>query len=506
MVATALAANNSGKAPAQNQLLMWGRWDVESARKREQQSDEERAKQWPNEKTPQPMQRTMPRPTALMVSAQPHAFDAPVVHVEAGDGYFLVLLQSGHVFAQGVSSRGCLGLGPRKEDCVVAAPRRVKFGFGEAGESVKIVQLCKGWDHVLALDSRGDVWSWGENAQGQLGICEPSGTTATAGTNGLNTSSSTTAAATTNGTLLVPENVYANPIRVESLGSSSTKDSGSGRIVQVCALRDASLALSERGQVWTWGSGGRACSLGMVGGESSGSEEGEEKSAAAERSVRSMSSASEDVAKAGRAVIPLPVLSFELNKSKREDGSFCSCFVTRLQACGDLVLAHTTTDAELRDELLISAFPGVETEASLSAKAAAAAKAEKEIQEKSNFLGNPNPGGKPAAVNIVQQQGNNNFVRGGSGMSLVASGGTISSTAEEEETSLLNAPGGMEKIAAAQRDLQASVDRMRCALDDCRDWQREMSGICPASQLAVESGGTNSVDETATDDELGKCE
>jgi serine/threonine protein kinase len=64
-------------------------------------------------------------------------------------------------YACGWSQSGQLGLGHNQPE--VLSWTRVSF-------PVPFVSIACGWRHTLALDEKGEVWSWGYNADGQLGL------------------------------------------------------------------------------------------------------------------------------------------------------------------------------------------------------------------------------------------------------------------------------------------------------------------------------------------------
>jgi len=78
-----------------------------------------------------------------------------------GNGHTLALDGSGDVYAWGMNSDGQLGQGTTANSNV---PLLV------SGLPAGIVDVRAGGIHSLALDSLGDVWAWGQNNEGQLGI------------------------------------------------------------------------------------------------------------------------------------------------------------------------------------------------------------------------------------------------------------------------------------------------------------------------------------------------
>uniref|UniRef100_A0A8B9L3R6 HECT and RLD domain containing E3 ubiquitin protein ligase 4 n=1 Tax=Astyanax mexicanus TaxID=7994 RepID=A0A8B9L3R6_ASTMX len=92
------------------------------------------------------------------------ALDAQnIVAVSCGESHTLALNDKGQVFAWGQASEGQLGLA-NMEDCV-RVPRNIK-----SLSEVHIVQVTCGYRHSLALSRRGQIFSWGQNKYGQLGL------------------------------------------------------------------------------------------------------------------------------------------------------------------------------------------------------------------------------------------------------------------------------------------------------------------------------------------------
>lgn len=89
-----------------------------------------------------------------------------VVSVECGDAFTACLTEDGKVFTWGhggsmMDGAGALGHGDNA-DCVY--PKELKFFTG-----ANVVQIAAGKGHMLALDDRGQVYSWGKGDYGRLG-------------------------------------------------------------------------------------------------------------------------------------------------------------------------------------------------------------------------------------------------------------------------------------------------------------------------------------------------
>uniref|UniRef100_A0A8D2JGP5 RCC1-like domain-containing protein n=1 Tax=Sciurus vulgaris TaxID=55149 RepID=A0A8D2JGP5_SCIVU len=83
--------------------------------------------------------------------------------VSCGKEHSLAVCHRGRVFAWGAGSEGQLGIGEIKE--VNFTPKKIKALAG-----IKIIQVSCGHYHSLALSKDGQVFSWGKNSHGQLGL------------------------------------------------------------------------------------------------------------------------------------------------------------------------------------------------------------------------------------------------------------------------------------------------------------------------------------------------
>ncbi|XP_046853542.1 RCC1 and BTB domain-containing protein 1-like isoform X2 [Xenia sp. Carnegie-2017] len=126
--------------------------------------------------------------------------------VACGGNHSMVLTSNGEVFAWGYNNSGQIGSGSTVNQ---ATPRKVTAGIG----SKEIFCIACGQSSSMAIDSNGELYSWGYNGNGQLGL-------------GCNTN-------------------QPNPCRVTGLiGTFVTK--------VVCGYAH-SLALSDTGNVFSWG-------------------------------------------------------------------------------------------------------------------------------------------------------------------------------------------------------------------------------------------------------------
>ncbi|XP_018572762.1 uncharacterized protein LOC108912084 isoform X2 [Anoplophora glabripennis] len=120
------------------------------------------------------------------------------------------VVRNSQVYTMGVSSSGCLGLGPLLTQ---SSPPRLVVTLSEL--KVKVLSISCGRKHTLALTDYG-VYSWGSNAYGQLGLGH-----------------------------FVQESPY--PQILSSIASV--------KIIDVAAGQYHSIALTSTGKVYTWGWG-----------------------------------------------------------------------------------------------------------------------------------------------------------------------------------------------------------------------------------------------------------
>jgi alpha-tubulin suppressor-like RCC1 family protein len=149
-----------------------------------------------------------------LVPVRVQGLSGPVwpVAISAGFLHSLALANDGTVWGWGDASSGKLGNG--QEFGVSRVPVQVRTQTGAPRPPVLqgVVAIAAGQNHSLALKSNGEVWAWGANDSGQLGIGSPS-------------TSQTTA------------------VQVHTLSE----------IIAIATHADYSLALKKDGTVWAWG-------------------------------------------------------------------------------------------------------------------------------------------------------------------------------------------------------------------------------------------------------------
>ncbi|RMA46417.1 InlB B-repeat-containing protein [Bifidobacterium sp. wkB344] len=107
------------------------------------------------------------RDTADKQDSHPSKADTPAgvnfVHVSAGYGFSVALASNGSLYSWGDNSRGQLG---RTVTSNTPANRPNKV---ETPAGITFVQASAGGSHVVALSSDGNIYTWGDNNAGRLG-------------------------------------------------------------------------------------------------------------------------------------------------------------------------------------------------------------------------------------------------------------------------------------------------------------------------------------------------
>ena len=90
-------------------------------------------------------------------------FPTRIIRIAAGAFHTLAIDSGGTLWAWGFNGSGQLGTGTQIES---RGPVRVSFPDG----TPRIVMIAAGDGHSLAVDANGNLWAWGSNDRGQLGI------------------------------------------------------------------------------------------------------------------------------------------------------------------------------------------------------------------------------------------------------------------------------------------------------------------------------------------------
>jgi alpha-tubulin suppressor-like RCC1 family protein len=158
------------------------------------------------------------RPSSLVPAPVTFPAGTSIVQVATGINHGLALTSAGKVYAWGNNICGQLGNGTDGScgnDIPVRTPALVPFPSGTPA----IVAVAAGANHSLALTADGNVWGWGNNGLGELGV---------------GTDSETRDA----------------PVKT-NLGSYA------GKVVAIAGDGYSSVALTADGNVLTWGDNGR---------------------------------------------------------------------------------------------------------------------------------------------------------------------------------------------------------------------------------------------------------
>jgi len=186
--------------------------------------------------------------------------DLPVVvQIAAGDEHTLALASDGNLWTWGYNFYGELGAGTSATNFF--SPTLVKRVSGMG----KIVRIAAGYRHSAAIDSSGQLWTWGDNEYGKLGI------------------GSTADKITAQRVALPPIKLVAcgftHTLAVDiagglwawgdngsgSLGASDPSLAGSripipivvpagmGQIVKIAASDRSSYLIDSNGKIWAWG-------------------------------------------------------------------------------------------------------------------------------------------------------------------------------------------------------------------------------------------------------------
>ena len=173
---------------------------------------------------------------------------------------FLGLTDTGDIYSWGNNYNGQLGLG--NTDSLITSPTKVPVS------GVKFINVQTGNYHSLALTDSGDIYSWGSNYYGQLGL----------GTSGSGTNKDTPQKVTVNGVKFtdIAVGLYHSLALTDTgvlyswgfnesgqLGSGNTANLpsptkvtvGGAKFTDIATGGFHSFALTDSGEVYSWGSG-----------------------------------------------------------------------------------------------------------------------------------------------------------------------------------------------------------------------------------------------------------
>ena len=85
------------------------------------------------------------------------------IAVAAGGGHSLAIGNDGSLYAWGLNGNGQLGIGNTTDQDI---PQKVPFPSGVTSW----IAVAAGWDQSLAIGNDGNVYTWGDNSYGELGL------------------------------------------------------------------------------------------------------------------------------------------------------------------------------------------------------------------------------------------------------------------------------------------------------------------------------------------------
>ena len=90
-----------------------------------------------------------------------------VVQIAAGSFYSLAITDDGQMWGWGEARMGQLGCNKHRE---IRIPKLIEFPPEEDGSQPKIKSCSAGYGHTAALSEKGDLYVWGFNTYGQVGL------------------------------------------------------------------------------------------------------------------------------------------------------------------------------------------------------------------------------------------------------------------------------------------------------------------------------------------------
>jgi alpha-tubulin suppressor-like RCC1 family protein len=154
--------------------------------------------------------------------------------IAVGPNHALALDAEGNVWGWGYNANGQLGLGDIVNRYVAVQVT------GDEFEDANILMIATGDNHTLALEDNGTVWAWGRNAEGQLGD----------GSRGDGGNRRTTPAPVVRG-MAASRTTRDGAYAINPNGNSFVIDN----VIEIAAGGNNSAIIRSNGVVYVWGSG-----------------------------------------------------------------------------------------------------------------------------------------------------------------------------------------------------------------------------------------------------------
>lgn len=104
------------------------------------------------------------------VLVPPISGDVTFVEISAGNTHSVARGSDGNVYAWGSNNFGELGIGPRPGFPSIPAPASPRPALVELPLDVTFLEISAGYFHTVARGSDGRAYAWGSNLSGQLGV------------------------------------------------------------------------------------------------------------------------------------------------------------------------------------------------------------------------------------------------------------------------------------------------------------------------------------------------